>query len=283
MELSLVDTPASRLVKVAAVQFEPVVGDRSRNLAAMERLIRTAKAKGAEIVVLPELADSGYMFRDAGELSSLSGPIPGGVSAETLSSLSAELSIHVVSGLAERDGDRFFNAAILCGPDGYIGKYRKLHLWNNENLIFQKGDLGLPVFDLPFGRIGLSICYDGWFPETYRTLALKGAELVCVPTNWVPPLSAEGAADSMAEVLHRAAAYNNGIYIACADRIGTERGQAFIGRSVIVGPRGPLSGPASADREELIVAQIDMSGVAEARSLNDFNHLLGDRRVDVYG
>ncbi|MFW8609515.1 nitrilase family protein [Rhizobium beringeri] len=279
-----VKTSTARTVIVATVQFEPIVGDRARNLAAIKRLARAAKVQGAGIVVLPELADSGYTFRDGDELAALAGPVPGGASAETLRRLAEELGLYIVSGIAEQDGDRFYNSALLCGPEGYIGKYRKLHLWNNENRLFRKGDLGLPVFDLPFGRIGIAICYDGWFPETFRQLALAGAELVCVPTNWVPMAGTESVPEPMANILHKAAAHTNGLYIACADRIGIERGQSFIGRSLIVGPQGwPVSGPASADREEILLAQIDLSSVTETRTLNSFNHLLGDRRADVYG
>ncbi|MBY3049929.1 nitrilase family protein [Rhizobium laguerreae] len=275
---------AARTVTVATVQFEPIVGDRAGNLAAIDRLVRSAKTRGAEIVVLPELADSGYNFRDGDEVATLAGPVPGGPSAETLCRLAEELGLYIVSGVAEQDGDRFYNSALLCGPEGYIGKYRKLHLWNNENRLFRKGDLGLPVFDLPFGRIGIAICYDGWFPETFRQLALAGAELVCVPTNWVPMAGAESVPEPMANILHKAAAHTNGLYIACADRIGIERGQSFIGRSLIVGPQGwPVSGPASADREEILLAHIDLSSVTGTRTLNSFNHLLGDRRADVYG
>ncbi|KAA1177157.1 hydratase [Rhizobium tropici] len=279
-----VKASTTRTVTVATVQFEPIVGDRVHNLAAIEQLVRTAKTQGAGILVLPELADSGYSFRDCDEVAVMAGPVPGGPSAEVLCRLARELGLYIVSGIAEQDGDRFYNSALLCGPDGYIGKYRKLHLWNNENRFFKKGDLGLPVFDLPFGRIGIAICYDGWFPETFRELALAGAELVCVPTNWVPMAGAENASEPMANILHKAAAHINGLYIACADRIGIERDQPFIGRSLIVGPQGwPVSGPASTDREEILLAHIDLSSVAETRTLNSFNHLLGDRRADVYG
>ncbi|MFS8146223.1 nitrilase-related carbon-nitrogen hydrolase [Rhizobium sp. BR 249] len=148
-----VETSTARTVTVATVQFEPIVGDRVRNLAAIERLVKTAKTKGAETVVLPELADSGYTFRDGDEVAALAGPVPDGPGAKTLCRLAEELGLYIVSGVAEQDGDRFYNSALLCGPEGYIGKYRKLHLWNNENRLFRQGDLGLPVFDLPFGRI----------------------------------------------------------------------------------------------------------------------------------
>lgn len=285
METTLVpETSTSRFVTVATVQFEPVVGESDRNLAAIDRLVKAAKAEGADIVVLPELAVSGYNFIDAEEVRGLSGAVPGGPGAEVLCQLAAELSIYLISGVAERDGDQFYNSAMICGPQGFIGKYRKLHLWNNEHRYFEKGNIGLPVFDLPFGRIGIAICYDGWFPETFRSLALAGAELVCVPTNWVPMAGAASDAEPMANILHKAAAHTNGVFIACADRTGTERGQRFIGSSLIVGPDGwPVSGPASADGEELLVAKIDLSSVAKTRELNDHNHLLGDRRADVYG
>ena len=148
-----VKTSTARAVTVATVQFEPIIGDRAGNLAAIERLAKAAKTQGAEIVVLPELADSGYTFRDGEEVAALAGPVPGGPSAETLRRLAEEFGLYIVSGIAEQDGDRFYNSALLCGPEGYIGKYRKLHLWNNENRLFRKGDLGLPIFDLPFGRI----------------------------------------------------------------------------------------------------------------------------------
>lgn len=285
MEISLVPNISTpRPLTVATVQFEPIVGESARNLASIDRLVKVAKTDGADIVVLPELAVSGYNFRDAEELEALSGAVPGGPDAEFLCRLAAELSIHIVSGIAERDAVRLYNSAIICGPQGFIGKYRKLHLWNNEHRYFEKGNIGLPVFDLPFGRVGIAICYDGWFPETFRSLALAGAELVCVPTNWVPMAGAESVAEPMANILHKAAAHTNGMFIACADRTGTERGQHFIGSSLIIGPHGwPISGPASSDREEILLAKIDLSRVAEIRALNSYNHLLGDRRADVYG
>lgn len=270
--------------KIACIQFEPIVGELDANLAAMAKRVRDAAAQHASIVVLPELANSGYVFNNADELKRLAGPIPGGQSADILCDLARKLGIHIVSGLAERDGAQFYNSAIICGPEGYIGKYRKLHLWNRENLFFQRGNLGLPVLDTQFGKIGIAICYDGWFPETFRQLALKGAELVCVPTNWVPMPGDDRQPEPMANILHKAAAHSNGIYIACADRVGVERGQPFIGQSLIVGPTGwPLAGPASKDGEEILVASLSLGEAAKNRRLNEFNDAFGDRRPDVYG
>ncbi|WP_290898337.1 nitrilase family protein [Hoeflea sp.] len=270
-------------VTIACIQFEPVIGTPVANLAAMEDRIRQAHAVGAKLIVLPELADSGYVFNSSEELDSLAAPIPDGRSARRLCAIARELGVFIVSGLAEVAGGRFYNSAIFCGPDGYIGTYRKLHLWNRENLFFEKGDLGLPVFDTPLGRIGMAICYDGWFPETFRQLALKGAEIVCVPTNWVPMPGQNPETEAMANILHQAAAHSNGLYIACADRVGTERGQPFIGQSLIVDATGwPLAGPASRQDEAILYATITPTQLPEKRKLNEFNDIFGDRRADVY-
>lgn len=284
LETELTDPmQTSRIITIAAVQFAPRFGDRDFNLAAIDRLARQAKHDGAELIVLPELADTGYVFRDVGELSELAQSVPDGLSANFLAALAQELSIHIVCGVAERAEDTFYNSAILCGPDGYIGKYRKLHLWNEEKRFFSPGNLGLPVFDIGYGSIGIAICYDGWFPEVFRQFALNGAELICVPTNWVPMPGAESQAETMSNILAKAAAHSNGLPIVCADRIGTEREQPFIGRSLIVGPQGwALAGPASADNEEILLATINLADATAGRQLNSFNNLLGDRRADVY-
>ncbi len=271
-------------MRVACIQFEPAFGEVEKNLAEMESRIRAAHAAGAAIVVLPELADTGYVFEARDELEQLAGAIPEGRAAQVLIALARSLGVYIVSGLAERAGDVFYNSAIICGPEGYLGTFRKLHLWNRENLFFARGDKGLPVFETAFGKIGVAICYDGWFPETFRGLALKGATLVCVPTNWVPMPGNEAYPEAMANILHKAAAHSNGIYIACADRVGTERGQPFLGQSLIVGTKGwPLAGPASTREPEMLIADIYPDNVAANRSLSEFNDVLGDRRSDIYG
>jgi len=184
---------------------------------------------------------------------------------------------------AERAGKRLYNSALFTGPSGHIGIYRKLHLWNNENRFFEPGDRGVPVFGTPLGRIVIAICYDGWFPETYRLAAMQGADIVCVPTNWVPMPSQPDDRSAMAATLTMAAAHSNGMAIACANRIGTERGQLFIGQSLIVGGDGwPLAGPASRESEEVLYATIDLTRTRAQRTLNEFNHVMRDRRADVY-
>lgn len=271
-------------IKVACVQYRPVIGDVAGNLDRMEAHIRAAYADGAHVVVLPELADTGYVFNDAEELGRLASTIPEGKSARRFSAIAQELGLHIVSGLAERDGDDFYNAAVLCGPQGYIGKFRKLHLWNREKLFFKPGNLGLPVFNTSIGKIGIAICYDGWFPEIFRQMTLKGVELVCIPTNWVPIPGQDLSIEPMANILHKAAAHSNSIYIACADRVGIERGQPFIGQSIIIGPTGrSIAGPAGHDTEEILSATLSLSDVTTSRILSELNDVIADRRPDVYG
>lgn len=271
-------------IKVSCIQFEPIFGAVAENVARSSVLIRAAAAEGSALVVLPELANTGYVFDTVDEALQLGEPVPDGPSAQAWSALAEELGIHIVAGITERAGDTLYNSALVTGPQGYIGTYRKAHLWDRENLVFAKGDLGFPVFETALGRIGVAICYDGWFPETFRVLALAGAEIVCVPTNWVPMPDQPAGEAAMANVLHRAAAHSNGIFIACADRVGVERGQPFEGQSLIVGPRGwALAGPASRDRPETLSALVDLDEAARAKDLNSFNSVLRDRRSDVYG
>ena len=277
-------TDHSQPVTIACIQFEPKIGEVAANLDAIEERVRQAHGKGAQLIVLPELADSGYVFDSAEELADLARPIPDGASAQRLIALANQLDVYIVAGLAEAAGGTYYNSAMLCGPDGYIGTYRKMHLWYRENLFFEKGDLGLPVFDTPLGKIGIAICYDGWFPETFRQLAMKGAEVICVPTNWVPMPDQDPQAEAMSNILHKAAAHSNGLFIACADRVGTERGQPFIGQSLILDATGwPLAGPASREEEDILYAEITPSEVPAKRKLNEFNDIFGDRRSDVYG
>jgi len=129
-------------VAVACLQFEPRFGEVEANLAAIDRLAREAAAKGAKILVLPELADTGYVFEAADELQQLAAPIPQGRPSQALIALAAELGVYIAAGLCEKAGDTFYNSAIFCGPEGYLGTFRKLHLWNKEKLFFRSGDLG---------------------------------------------------------------------------------------------------------------------------------------------
>ena len=283
MNLLASTTPDEAKVKIACIQMQPVIGEVEANVAHSIELIDRAVGLGAKLVVLPELCNSGYMFHSRKEAFAASEPVPSGTTVRAWSEIAAKHRLHLVAGICERDGAKLFNSAALIGPAGHIGTFRKVHLWNEENLYFEPGDLGFPVFHTAVGRIGMAICYDGWFPEAYRLMALQGADIVCVPTNWVPiPGQAEGR-EAMANILAMAAAHSNSIYIACADRGGPARGQPFEGQSLIVSFTGwPMAGPASRNREEILIAEVALGEARRARSWNAFNQVLRDRRSDLY-
>lgn len=271
-------------LRVACVQMEPHIGQRDDNVARSVRHIADAAVAGARLVVLPELCNTGYVFTSRAEAFALAEAVPDGPSCQAWQTAAREHGVTLVAGITERDGSRLYNSAVVIGPDGCIGRYRKNHLWGDENLFFEPGDLGMPVFDIPAGRIACAICYDLWFPELYRMASLQGADLLCVPTNWVPMRSQPGPLPVMANILVMAGAHANAMFIAAADRVGVERGQPFIGNSLIVGPEGwPLAGPGSPDAEDLLIADLNLSDARRSKHLNTFNHVLRDRRTDLYG
>jgi predicted amidohydrolase len=268
---------------VASIQMEPRIGQTADNVARSIELIEQAAQKGAKLAVLPELCNTGYVFNSRAEIRALAEEIPGGYSTEAWLAAAKRLDVIIVAGITEKSGENIYNSAVIVGPSGYIGRYRKVHLWGEEALYFTPGDLGFPVFDTPYGRIGCQICYDCWFPESFRLAALQGAELMCVPTNWVPIPGQDPEREAMANILVMAAAHSNSLFIVAADRVGVERDQPFIGQSLIVAQTGwPVAGPASYDKEEVLVAEINLADARRKRNWNDFNQVLRDRRVDVY-
>jgi predicted amidohydrolase len=270
-------------VKIACVQMEPVVGKKEQNVRRTLELIETAAAQGARLVVLPELANSGYVFASREEAFALAEEVPHGPTSQAWMDVARRHGLHLVAGINERDGQALYNAAVVIGPSGHVGTFRKVHLWAAENLFFEPGNLGFPVFKTPLGRIATFICYDGWFPESYRLCALQGADIVCIPTNWVPIPGQDEKREAMANILCMAAAHANSMFVAAADRVGMERGQPFIGQSVIVSYTGwPIGGPASPDREEIIYAEANLADARRKRNWNEYNQVLRDRRIDVY-
>lgn len=270
-------------ITVASIQMAPHVGSKEENVARSLALIGEAAAHGATLVVLPELANSGYVFSSRAEAFALAEPVPDGPTTQAWIDAARQHGIHIAAGIAEREGGRLYNSAVLVSPEGHLGTYRKLHLWGEENLFFEPGDKGLPVFHTEFGRLGIVVCYDGWFPETFRLLAMQGADIVAMPTNWVPMPNQPADRPAMANTLAMAGAHSNGLTIVCANRVGVERGQPFIGQSLIVGADGwPMAGPASRDREEILYARVDLNVARRARQISAFNHVLRDRRRDLY-
>lgn len=276
------DAVAQSPLTIACAQMRPEIGLKHENVEKSLRMIRRAHSLGAQLVVLPELCNSGYVFASRSEAFALAETMEGETVLAWLD-IAKELGVTLVAGFAEREGDRLYNSAVLVGPGGIIGSYRKLHLWGEESLFFERGNLQVPVFATPFGRIACAICYDMWFPEVFRLAALQGADILCVPTNWVPMKNQPRELPAMANILAMAGAHSNSMFVAAADRVGEERGQPFLGCSIIVDCHGwPVAGPAGAVDEEIIVAQVNLSDARKARQLNAYNQLLRDRRTDLY-
>jgi len=280
-------TPSCSPVRVAVIQFDPQAGlqNRERNLDRSLDLALKAAQGGANLIVLPELANTGYMFQTRKEAFEHAELIPGGPSVERWLDFARKHNVYLVAGLAERAGLKLYDSAVLLGPEGFIGKYRKAHLWNLEKLWFTPGDVGFPVFETAIGRIGLLICWDIWFPEVPRLLSQQGADIICSLNNWVwtPEPLFDEVGRCMASYLTMTAAHVNNVFIAAANRVGTDRGERFLGCSLIAGTNGwPLCPIADADSESVLLADIDLTRSRSAPIWNDLNDLHRDRRTDLY-
>ncbi len=269
-------------VHIACCQIEPRVGEKQANVEKTIEYAGNAADRGASVILLPELANTGYVFNTREEAFSLAEEVPGGETTRRWEELSRDRGVYIAAGISEREGGRLYNTAVLMGPEGYIGKYRKLHLWNREKLFFEPGDLGLPLFTTPVGRLGMIVCYDLWFPELIRIYAVQGADLILNVTNWVASSNPERDS-SVTEAVLIAQAYLTSVFIASADRIGVERDQPFLGRSMIVSPTGQvLAGLAGFDGEELVVASCNLMEARTRKRRTRNNHVIHDRRTDVY-
>src|SRR3989442_535929 len=147
------------VVKIACVQMEPVVGEKERNVRRTLERVEQAAARGARLVVLPELCNSGYVFESRDEAFALAEEIPNGPTCQAWKDVARKHGLHLVAGIGERDGQALYNTAVVIGPSGHVGTFRKVHLWNEENLFFEPGNVGFPVFRTPLGRIATLIIY----------------------------------------------------------------------------------------------------------------------------
>ena len=262
-------------MKVGYFQFDPVFGEVKRNLDIVAQRLERVEC---DLMVLPELFASGYQFAEADEVHRLAEAIPDGPTTQRLLDLAQARRMVVAGGLPERGVDGYYNSAVLVGPEGVIGVYRKTHLFFEETRWFRPGDTGFPVWDVDGVKIGLMICFDWYYPESARTLALKGAEIICHPSNLVLPHCPDSMVTRCLE---------NRVFAITANRIGTEaRGGrpplTFIGTSEVVSPRGHILHRAGRDQEDLSVVEIDPTDARNKR-LNPYNDLLADRRPELYG
>jgi predicted amidohydrolase len=262
-------------MKVGYFQSHPEFGAVKKNL---DQFASRLGSVDCELLVLPELAFSGYQFVNQEEVFELSEPVPDGLTTQTCIDLARNQNMHLVVGLPEREGDQCYNSAIVVGPSGYIGRYRKTHLFFEETLFFTPGNSGLQVWDIGSARIGVMICFDWYYPEVARTLAVSGADILCHPSNLVLPHCPDAMVTRSLE---------NRVFTVMANRIGQEaRGGkpplTYIGKSEVVSPKGTILSRAPIDLEELKVVDIDVTE-ARDKSINPYNDLLGDRRPQMYG
>jgi predicted amidohydrolase len=274
----------TRPLRLAVAQLDLAPGaldaNRSRTVAAV---LEAAEA-GARLVVLPELAASGYRLRTPEAVAAAAEETPGPTTA-AWAEAAARGGCTVVGGLCERRGDAFFNAVAVVDATGVRGVYRKLHLFDEEQLLFAPGDAGLPVVDLEFGRLGVLVCYDLRFVEALRILALQGAELVAVPTAWVAGFDRAIPADGIIDQVRAAAvqANLNGVFVAAASRVGADGDLTYLGQSCVLDPYGkfvvePQSGAAAV----VAVADVDLADASRAKVRGSRIRPLDDRRTDVY-
>lgn len=267
--------------KIAGVQMDVAIGEPKANLKRIVDAIDETTRNGAQLTVFPECAITGYCFDSLDEAMPFVQPIPG-PAVEQLTEACRKTDTFTVVGMLEADGERMFNACVLVGPQGLIGSYRKLHL----------PMLGIDQFTTPGDRqpvvwqagplcLGMNICYDGSFPELSRVMALDGAELIVLPTNWPP------AADCFARYTMHTRAMENSVYYMSVNRVGTERGFRFIGLSMICDTDGHTLAEAPHEDEAILYAQIDP---AKARNKHLVRipgkheiHRWRDRRPEMYG
>jgi predicted amidohydrolase len=266
-------------VRIACAQIAPAVGDAEGNRRRAREAVRQATGAGARIVLLPELVTSGYVFESAEEVRALA------IRVEELADWADEAAraeAVVVGGFAELGEDgAVYNSAAVFGPGGLAAVYRKTHLWDREKLCFEPGAEAARVVETPFGRIGVAVCYDLYFPELTRGLVLAGADLIALPANL--PLFPRPEGERPVEIaLAQATAHVSKIWVAVCDRTGPERGVEWTGASCIVDPDGWLAaGPVDGYGEGMLYADCDL-GLAREKAWGERNDVVGDMRPELY-
>ena len=263
---------------IALVQTHPDLGQTEANLDAAERAVGEMDA---DLIVLPELFATGYFFESTEQARALAEPVPDGPTVRRIERWARETGATIVAGIAEAHGGRLYNSAVVVTPRGWLGTYRKTHLFYHETRHFTPGNTGFRVWTVADRRglsyrLGVMICFDWIFPESARALALAGADVVAHPSNLVLP----HCPDAMP-----VRALDNRVFTATANRVGSDTDGretlTFIGRSRICSPRGAVLAEASATEFGVVSAEIDPRE-ARDKTLNPFNDLFGDRRPDLY-
>ena len=265
-------------MNLALLQYAPRYLEVARNLDQVEALLEKADA---DLVVLPELFATGYFFKSQHDLARVAEPVPEGPTTQRLLAWARTSGSTFVAGLAEEADGHFYNSAVVAGPKGDVRVYRKVHLFYEEKRYFTPGDVGFPVFDVKSWageayRLGVMICFDWYFPEAARSLALGGADVIAHPSNLVRK-------DCPRSMPIRA--LENHVFTATANRVGQEsngeKTLTFIGQSLICGPEGEVLAQAGREETGLIQAAFDPAA-ARDRQITAHNHLFADRRPETY-
>lgn len=262
-------------MRVGYAQFEPVFGESDANLERIACLLRDTSA---DLLVFPELAISGYYFKDRGESAQYAETVGASPALDRIGGVCAEQRRYAVVGFAEQADDELYNSAALIGPDGLMAVYRKIHLFNTEKACFDAGNEPPPVMATPLGCLGLMICYDWRFPEMARSLALRGAQVICHPSNLVIP-------DRCQDAMQVRCMENHVFAVTCNRHGEDDRPQgtiAFTGGSQIVGPTGRLLHRGPQNEDEVFTTTIDPRQ-ADDKTVTPRNHAFEDRRPECYG
>ena len=261
------------MFKIGFFQFEPKFGEVAANLA---KVLSALQHVDADVIVLPELAFTGYYFQDRSELMSMAEDPETSATVEGLTRLCRERDFFLVTGFAERCADKLFNSALLIGPHGVLGTYRKLHLFNTEKDYFDPGDTPLETTDVRGAKIGMMVCFDWAFPEVARILSLQGADILCHPSNLVLDWCQKAMVTRCLE---------NAVFAVTANRIGADvrpHGElTFTGQSQVTAPKGEIVYRAARDAEELYIAEVDLS-LARDKFMTLKNDVIRDRRPEFY-
>src|SRR2546421_10266242 len=242
--------PLSNRYRVAAIQYEPTLGEKEKNVTDLLRLVEEAAQHEARLIVLPEMATTGYCWESRDEIAPYVEAIPG-PTTERFQELARAYGCYIALSLPEVDPatNVFYNSMVLLGPEGLIGTYRKIHSYISEPRWARDGDIGMPVWETPLGRLTGLICMDAEYFEAARVPALHGADVLLFPTNWLDEKSPSGA--------WIARAFENGVYLIGANRYGSERGVQFSGGSCILNPDGSIQAYLD-NGEGIVYGEVDL-------------------------
>ncbi|OGL47924.1 MAG: hypothetical protein A2161_16350 [Candidatus Schekmanbacteria bacterium RBG_13_48_7] len=258
-------------MKIGYVQCDIHLKDKKFNLKKFDKYL--SSMGDIDIVVLPELCNVGYVFENRDDLMKESEEIHDSPTIDFFRNHARNLNALIVAGFAERQFDDIYNSSVAVYPDGRIEIYRKVHLFDREKELFKAGDKGFSVFDFRGVKVSMIICFDWCFPETWRTLSLKGVQIVCMSANLVLPGRAQRAVPVMCMM--------NCIYTICANRIGKEADLSFTGRSIIANPGGEIICESPSDKEEYRMVEIDPQ-ISLNKWITSRNNIFQDRRPEFY-